>query len=151
VHLLDLVTWWMGDLPTSVYARGRRRTSPELAVDDHLEMVLSFPGDRAAHCEMSRAHRPGSLAQRDVLVVGSAGTLSLPWDGDSGLLVHETGTSAVPADATDGFARQLDGWLDAIEGGTALADGEDGVRAVVMAEAAQRSIDSGKPEVITWI
>lgn len=150
VHLLDLVTWWMGDLPTSVYARGRAHTSAELRIDDHLEMVLRFPGNRAAHCEMSRAHRPGSLAQRDVLVVGTEGTLQLPWDGDSGLLITETGTSALPADTTDAFQRQLDGWLDAVEGGTALADGEDGVRAVALAEAAQRSIDSGRPEVITW-
>jgi predicted dehydrogenase len=145
VHVLDLVSWWLGARPDSVYAKGRGQTDRALRIDDYLELVLTFPGGQVAQCEMSRAHRPGGLAHRDVLVIGTAGTVSLPWDGEPSLVVDERGTSAVPPVSGSAFARQLDGWLDAIEGGRALADGDDGLFAVAMAEAAAESITTGLP------
>jgi predicted dehydrogenase len=148
VHLLDTVTWWMGERPHTVFARGRRQTTAQQTLDDHLELVLSFPGGGVAACEMSRAHRPARLAQRDVLVVGTEGTIAQPPGGDAGELADETGTAALPAVAGDAFARQLDAFLDAVEGGSALAGPSDGVFSIAMAVAAQRSIDSGEPVAI---
>jgi predicted dehydrogenase len=149
VHVLDLVTWWMGARPESVYARGRRQTASELPIYDYLEMVLRFPGDRVAHCELSRAHRPGSLAHRDILITGTDGVLTLPWDGEQSLLFDERGMSALPPTSGSAFARQLDGWLDAIDGGQPIAGGEDGVAAVAMAEAAELSMATGQPVPIS--
>lgn len=148
VHLLDTVTWWMGERPHTVHARGRRQTTSQQTLDDHLELVLSFAGDRVAACEMSRAHRPARLAQRDVLVVGTEGTIAQPPGGDAGEIVDETGTAALPALAGDAFTRQLDAFLDAVEGGSALAGPAEGVFSVAMAVAAQRSIDTGEPVAI---
>lgn len=145
VHLLDTVTWWMGERPDSVYARGRRQTAGQLGIYDHLEMVLEFDGGRFAVCEMSRAHRPGRLAQRDVLVIGTEGTIDQPYRGDGSEILDESGTSLLPALAGDAFVRQLDAWLDAIDGGAALAGPADGVLSVAMAVAAERSIASGAP------
>jgi predicted dehydrogenase len=145
VHLLDTVTWWMGDYPRTVYARGRRQTAGQLGIDDHLELVLGFDGGRFAVCEMSRAHRPARFAQRDVLVVGTEGTIAQPHGGDGSEIVDDTGSSLLPALASDAFARQLDCWLDGVQGGSPLAGPDDGVLAVAMAVAAQRSIESGSP------
>jgi hypothetical protein len=59
--------------------------------------------------------------------------------------VNDSGNSLLPALAGDAFARQLDCWLDGVQGGSALAGSDDGVIAVAMAVAAQRSIESGSP------
>ncbi|HEY0453688.1 Gfo/Idh/MocA family oxidoreductase [Actinophytocola sp.] len=149
VHLLDLVCWWMGARPDSVYARGRKQTAGELEIYDYLELVLRFPGNKIAQCEMSRAHRPGVISHRDVQVIGTAGTLSLPWDAEPSLVLDEQGMSVLLPAGGNGFARQLTGWLDAIAGGDALASGEDGLAAVAMAEAAELSIATGQPVPLT--
>lgn len=141
VHVLDLVTWWMGTAPESVYARGRKQTATELPIYDYLEMVLRFPGGRVAQCEMSRAHRPASNSHRDVLVIGTEGSLELPWDAEQSLLFGESGLTTVPPASGDAFARQLDAWLD----GTPVASGADGLAAVAMAEAAEESMATGQP------
>lgn len=141
VHLLDLVTWWMGATPDSVYARGRRQTAAELPIYDYLEMVLRFPGGRVAHCELSRAHRPSTLTMRDVLVIGTEGTLSLPWDAEQSLVFDERGVSGLPPVGGSAFGRQLDAWLD----GSPVAGGDEGLAAVAMAEAAELSMATGQP------
>ena len=145
VHLLDLVTWWLDDQPISVFARGRKQTAAELEIYDYLEMVVSYENGGTAVCEMSRAHRPGSFAHRDVSVYGSDGTLAQEWDGESSLLFSESGASTVPAAGSNGFAVQLESWLDAIAGGQPATSPQDGVLAVAMGVAAERSIASGEP------
>jgi predicted dehydrogenase len=145
VHLLDLVTWWMDSQPDTVYARGRRQTAAELPIYDYLEMVLRFPRGRVAHCELSRAHRPDRLSHRDVLVIGTEGTLSLPWDAEQSLMFDEQGVSGLLPVSGSAFVRQLDGWLDAVAGGTAIAGGAEGLAAVAMAEAAELSMTTGQP------
>jgi predicted dehydrogenase len=114
-------------------------------------MVLRFPGDRVAHCEMSRAHRPASLFHRDVQVIGTAGTLSLPWDGEQSLVFGEAGLGNLMPVSGDGFARQLDAWLDAVEGGVPIAGGDEGLFAVAMAEAADESMATGQPVPLAGI
>ena len=148
VHLLDLATWWLGGEPTTVFARGRRQTAAELHIYDYLEMVVSYADGASAVCEMSRAHRPGSLGQRDLLVAGTEGIISQDWDGESARLFGEGGTTLVPAAGRDGFAVQLESWLDTIRGGTPAMAVADAVRAVAMGVAVEESIVSGKPVVL---
>ena len=97
VHLLDLVTWWLGDEPLSVYARGRRQTAAELRIYDYLEMSIEYARGGTAVCEMSRAHRPGSFSYRDIMVAGTVGVIEQGWDDESSLLFTEQGLQQVPA------------------------------------------------------
>jgi predicted dehydrogenase len=145
VHLLDLVTWWTGDRPETVYARGRRQTAAELEIYDYLEMTVGFAGGATALCEMSRGHRPASYSARDVLVVGDEGILTLPADAEGGTVVDESGTGTLAPAGTNGFAVQLGAWLDAIDGAEPLMTPGDGVLAVAMGVAAERSIATGVP------
>jgi predicted dehydrogenase len=145
VHLLDLATWWLGDTPVSVYARGRKQTAAELRIYDYLEMVVSYASGATAVCEMSRAHRPGSLAQRELLVTGTEGVVSQGWDGEASMLFGEAGTGLVPAVGGNGFVVQLESWLDAIGGAPPAMPVEDAVRAVAMGVAVEESIASGEP------
>ena len=144
VHLLDLASWWLGARPTSVRARGAKQTSGDLAIHDYLEMVVTYEDGATAVCEMSRAHRPTSLAHRDVLVLGTDGVLTHEWDDEAALLIDDRGTSLVPAAGRDGFAVQLESWLDAIEGGTPMMSADDALTAVALGVAVERSIASGQ-------
>lgn len=145
VHLLDLATWWIGGQPVSVFARGRKATAAELDIYDYLEMVVRYADGSTAVCEMSRGHRTGSLNVRDVLVLGTEGTLTLPWDGDSSIVLAEQGAGLVPAAGRDGFAVQLTAWIDAINGAAAAMSPAEAVNAVAMGVAAERSIVTGQP------
>jgi predicted dehydrogenase len=145
VHLLDLASWWLGDAPRSVVARGARQTSSALPIYDYLEMVVTYGGGATAVCEMSRAHRPTSISHRDVLVFGTEGVLSHGWDDEAALLIDDRGTAVVPAQGRDGFAVQLESWLDAIEGGSPMMAPGDALSAVALGVAVERSIDSGVP------
>lgn len=150
IHLLDLVTWWLSAAPVSVYARGRKQTAHELAIHDYLEMTVSYDGATAI-CEMSRGHRPASLGYRELFVAGTDGMISQDWDGESALLFSEAGLRLVPAAAGDGFAAQLDGWLNAIDGGEPVVRVQEAVLAVALAEAAERSIQRGEPVQIAEV
>ncbi|MGH3240957.1 MAG: Gfo/Idh/MocA family protein, partial [Spirillospora sp.] len=145
VHLLDLVTWWTGDTPETVYARGRRQTAAELGIHDYLEMTVGFAGGATAVCEMSRGHRPASFARREVMVAGTGGILTLPWDAEAGTVTDETGTALLPPGGSDGFAAQISAWADAVGGARPAVTGADGLLAVAMGVAAQRSIATGLP------
>lgn len=145
VHLLDLVTSWIKDEPISVYARGRKQTAAELGIYDYLEMTVEYAGGGTAVCEMSRGHRPSSVDRREVLVLGTDGILHLPPDHWGAPLVAESGTSVLYPQAADGFAVQLDAWLDAIDGAEPAMTAADAVRAVALGVATERSIELGQP------
>ncbi|SFP18271.1 Gfo/Idh/MocA family oxidoreductase [Actinomadura madurae] len=149
VHLLDLVTWWTGGTPETVYARGRRQTAAELGIHDYLEMTVGFADGTAAVCEMSRGHRPASFARRDVMVAGTGGILTIPWDAEAGTVTDESGTALLPPGGTDGFAAQIAAWADAVTGAPPAVTGADGLLAVAMGVAAERSIASGLPVRVT--
>ncbi len=147
VHVLDLVTWWIGRKPVSVYARGQRRTAAELDIDDYLELVVEYDGGAVAICEMSRAHRPANLSLRDVVVQGTGGLLTIPWDAEGTVLADERGTSHLPAAGSDAFTDQLDAWLSVIRGErpAQVAGGPEATLAVALSVAARRSIATGRP------
>ncbi|NUR91715.1 MAG: Gfo/Idh/MocA family oxidoreductase [Nonomuraea sp.] len=146
VHLLDLVTWWIGDEPVTVHARGQRRTAAELDIHDHLEMVVSYAGGATAICEMSRAHRPAGLSARDVVVQGTAGLLTMEWDGEGVIVADERGTHLATEGAAAGFAAQLSAWLDTVTGGAGEGPaGEEALLSVALGVAAERSMELGRP------
>jgi predicted dehydrogenase len=149
VHLLDLAGWWLSGEspaePVTVFARGRKQTAAELRIYDYLEMIVSYADGSTAVCEMSRAHRPGSLAQRELLVLGTGGLISQDWDGESALLFGEGGTTGVAAAGGNGFVAQLEAWLDAIGGAPAAMPVADAVRAVELGVAVEESISTGRP------
>jgi predicted dehydrogenase len=145
VHLLDLVTWWIGQPPVSVYARGAKQTSAELDIQDYLEMVVQYADGAVAICEMSRGHRPQSLSYRDVLVQGSTGTLTVPWDGEANLVIDERGPSNAPIPGGNGFASQFAAWITAVRGeAPPPVTGAEGAMAVALGVAAEQSMATGR-------
>ncbi len=144
VHLLDLATWWIDDVPDTIYVQGRKETSANLAIDDYLSMIVRYRGGATAVCEMSRANRPRTFAYRDVFVQGTRGALRLPWDAESGLAFLEGGTSLLPGNGQLGFDREVAAWVAAIRGEAAAAvTGEEARLAVAIAVAGEESLRSG--------
>jgi predicted dehydrogenase len=145
VHVLDLATWWLSADPVRVHARGRRQTAAQLRIYDYLEMIIEYADGAVAVCEMSRAHRPGSLGMRELQVIGTDGVISEEWTDESALLFTETGTTLVPAAGVDGFAAQFESFVDAIQGAAPGMPVSDAVRAVALAVAVEESIATGEP------
>jgi predicted dehydrogenase len=144
IHLLDLVTWWIGDTPESIYVQGRKETSARLAIDDYLSMIVRFRSGCTAVCEMSRANRPRTFAYRDLFVQGTRGALRLPWDAEAGLAFLEAGTSLLPGNGQLGFDREVANWVAAIRGETKpVVTGKEARLAVAMAVAGEDSLRGG--------
>jgi predicted dehydrogenase len=144
IHLLDLVTWWIGDVPEAIYVQGRKETSANLAIDDYLSMMVRYRGGATAVGEMSRANRPRTFAYRDVFVQGTRGALRLPWDAEAGLAFLEGGTSLLPGNGQIGFDREVAAWAAAIRGEARPAvSGQEARLAVAMAVAGEESLRAG--------
>lgn len=152
IHLLDLVTWWVGDEPVSVYVQGRKETSGDLEMHDYLSMVVRYRGGATAVCEMSRANRPRTFQYRDVFVQGTQGALSLPWDGEEGLAFLEGGTSLLPGDGQAGFDREVAAWISAVRGESAPAiSGDEARLSVALALAGEDSLRTGEVVPLTAV
>jgi predicted dehydrogenase len=146
VHLLDLVTWWLGAAPTRVMARGQKLTSAHLEIWDYFHVVVGYAGGAAAVVEFSRGSRPRGAVERSLTVAGDGGMISVPVDGWGGLIRVDEGTSPLGFDGQQGFDREVAAWVEAAAQGTASpVTAEDGSLAVRLAVAAEASITAGKP------
>lgn len=143
VHLLDLVTWWLDDEPAHVHALGRKQSAAQLEIHDYMLITVGYTSGATAVCEISRANHPRWLRYRDIFVQGTRGSLRMPWDGDGPLLFADQGTTPVST-APDPFREQARAWIAAVRGvSSPTVTGHDGYRAVLLAEAAERSLSSG--------
>jgi predicted dehydrogenase len=146
VHLLDLVTWWLGAEPVEVMARGQRLTSPHLRIWDYFHVAIAYSNGAAAVVEFSRGSRPRGGVERSVTVGGDAGYMTVPVDGWGGLLRTEDGTSPLGFDGQQGFDREVAAWVAACaHGGGPPVTARDGRRAVQLAIAAESSIANSAP------
>jgi predicted dehydrogenase len=146
VHGLDLVTWWLGDEPASVMARGVMSTSGTLRIHDHFAVQVRYRGGAVATVEVSRAGRPRSIVLRESVVAGEAGIVRQTPGGGGGSLFNEAGAAPLGFDAQRGFDREVGGWLEAIlRGGRPPVSAAEGRTALAMALAAERSLVTGVP------
>jgi predicted dehydrogenase len=146
VHGLDLVTWWLGDEPTEVMARGVLATSGALRVHDHFSVQVRYRGGAVATVEVSRAGRPRSIVLRESAVAGPLGIVRQTPQGGGGTLLNEAGTVPLGFDAQSGFDRQMSAFLRSVRvGGPAPVTALDGRRALAMSLAAERSLRTGRP------
>ena len=145
VHMLDLVTWWLGDEPVELMARGQKLTSANLQIWDYFHVVIGYAGGAAAVVEFSRGSRPRGGVERSLTVAGTEGFLSIPADGWGGLLRTDEGTAPVGFDGQQGFDREVAAWVQAAtHGDPAPVTPQDGRRAVQLALAAEDSIATGR-------
>jgi myo-inositol 2-dehydrogenase/D-chiro-inositol 1-dehydrogenase len=154
IHDLDMARWLLGEEPTSVYARGGALVDPAIGAAGDIDtavVVLQTASGRL--CQITNSRRCTYGYDQRIEVFGSAGMVRAG---------NVTATTVETADAA-GFASEpalpffleryamayrieLAEFLKALRGEPArLVSGRDGLRALELADAAQRSLDEGRP------
>jgi myo-inositol 2-dehydrogenase/D-chiro-inositol 1-dehydrogenase len=154
IHDFDTARWMLGEEPVEVFAYGATLVDPaigEAGDIDSAMVLLKTASGRMAHINNSRRASYG-YDQR-VEVHGSAGRLIA--GNRVGTTVELADANAVSADKplhffleryADAYRIELAAFLDALERGTPMPVGaEDGRRALVLADAAFRSLQEGRP------
>lgn len=143
VHLLDLVPWLTGLRFHEVFALSQpdRR---EGVSDETLAILAQL--DAGCHAVI-RASREIPFAENDLLIEGTAGTLStsaLRWAEEYTLRIKSaSGLVEEHFAATPTYRREIEAFEDEIRGGRSLLpSGEEGVRTIEIATAVLESIHS---------
>ena len=136
-HVLDLLLWWLGDWTSLRY-----RDDAEGGVEAECEVELAFESGAHAVVELSHTR----VLRNSCVVSGTRGVLEVgAWGrraevrlalSDGALL---QGTASHPSSSDEGvpavFARQLDDFVEAIQGGRPpLVTGAEGERSVSLIE-----------------
>ncbi|MBX9592882.1 MAG: inositol 2-dehydrogenase [Roseomonas sp.] len=154
IHDFDMARWMLGEEPTEVFATGAvlvDKAIGEAGDIDSAMIILKTASGRMAHINNSRRAAYG-YDQR-VEVHGSAGRLIA--GNRVGTTVEQADGKTVATDLplhffleryADAYRIELAAFLDAVANGTPMPVGaEDGRQALVLADAAYRSLTEGRP------
>ena len=154
IHDLDMARWLLGEEPVTVFARGSALVDPAIGAAGDIDtavVILETKGGRLGQITNSRRCVYG-YDQR-IEVFGSAGLVRA--DNVSATTVETAGAGGFQREPAlpffleryaAAYRNELGEFLKALRGKAArLASGDDGLRALALADAAQRSLDSGSP------
>ena len=154
IHDFDMARFLLGEEPIEVFALGSSLVDPAIGkagdVDTAAVLLKTASGKI---CQISNSRRATYGYDQRIEVHGSKGLLSAA-------NVHETtvsfaGAGGVTADPVQNFflerysaayRNEVDAFIDAVVNGNSPSpDGNDGLRAQMLADAATESRQSGKP------
>ena len=157
IHDFDMARWLVGEEPVEVFAAGSvlfdRNIGEAGDVDSAVALLKTVSGKL---CSISNSRHCSDGYDQRIEVFGSSGMLKA---GD------ETATTAATPDSSgsqggverpffleryaEAYRIQMDGFLKGLKGECVdLADGVDGLRALILADCAQNSLTSGKPVLV---
>jgi predicted dehydrogenase len=149
-HDLDAARWLVGEID-EVTARGAALASPEigeLGQVDHVIVLLRFESGALGVVENSLASGYGFDCRCEI--TGSEGTLRIDRPHLSAVECLSAGRSGFRLTSTflqrfaDAYPRELEAFAAAVAGtGRVEVGGADGLAAVVLAHAAERSLEQG--------
>ena len=154
IHDFDMANYLMGEVPVSIVASGACLIDPEIGKAGDIDtavVILSYADGRLAVIKNSR--RAGYGYDQRLEVLGADGFLQAN-NMLENTVVKSTIDGIVSAKPTyfflerymSAYKAEWAAFVDAVQTGTAIpVTLEDGVQALVMAEAAKQSFDSGKP------
>lgn len=154
IHDLDIARWLLGEEPVRVFASGSVLVDPEIGKAGDVDtaiVVLETASGRLCHITNSRRCSYG-YDQR-IEVFGSEGMVRAGNATQTRVeSANATGFHSEPAlpffleRYADAYRLQLDKFLRVVDGQSLqIPGGEDGLRALEIADAAQRSADEGIP------
>jgi predicted dehydrogenase len=150
VHDTDFVQFCFGK-PTAVYSRGYIKHTGAI---DHVVTQYEVPGGAIVHAEGSWAMAPGFGFSMGYTVNFERATVDYDMArGPEGLKVFEGGNArVVTCPGPDGYVREVEHVLSQIQAGAraAVIAPEEGLHAVQICEAEERSVRSGKLEPVTY-
>jgi myo-inositol 2-dehydrogenase/D-chiro-inositol 1-dehydrogenase len=159
IHFFDLARWIAGLDPTEVYATGSTLAEPRLADYGDVDtsaVTLRLP--TGALVQIDSARRTGYGYDERIEVLGSTGMAQARRHRTGAVSRYHAGRVIDDGLHTGWFERvkptyaaALDHFVTTLEHGDAITPSlDDGLKAQAIAEAATRSLTSGKSEAITY-
>jgi myo-inositol 2-dehydrogenase/D-chiro-inositol 1-dehydrogenase len=154
IHDLDMGRWLLGEEPVEVFARGSALVSREIGaagdVDTAMVILRTASGTM---CQIANSRRCAFGYDQRIEVFGSEGSASAGNHTTTSVtMAGKGGYSTEPAlpffleRYAAAYRLELEDFLNALEGkAVELATGEDGRKALKLADAAQASVTSGQP------
>ena len=154
IHDLDMARWLLGEEPVEIHAWGSVLVDPNVAkLGDVDSAMLTLRTAGGALCHINNSRRASYGYDQRVEVLGATGMLQA--GNRVPTTVSHWGKDAVSADKplyffleryAEAYTAELDHFVDVLVGkAEPQVSGEDGRRALVLAEAAYESLKSGRP------
>lgn len=158
IHDLDMARWLLGAEPVEIFARGSALVDPEIgaAGDIDTAMVMLRTADGRL-CQIANSRRCSFGYDQRIEAFGAAGMVCANnHTATSVTVAGKQGYTSEPAlpffleRYADAYRLELLDFISALNGRKVeLATGEDGRRALLLADAAQRSLTSGAPVALS--
>ena len=147
---IDLAVWLFGGLPSEVYATGRRVSHGGIDQPDYVQVHLGFEGDGMSVIDYS-ASLPAGPGYHFLSMIGSKGAAYADDHHNVNLVYGNGGTRAIdPGGGVGHILAQLQEFADAVrEDREPAPTGADGRSALLVAEAAEESMSSGRTARLT--
>ena len=157
IHDFDMGRWLLGEEPVEVYAAGSVLVDQSIGdAGDVDTAVATLKTASGRLCQITNSRRCSYGYDQRIEVFGSSGMARA--DNQRETLVEVAGSSGFVRDPTlpffleryaDAYRIQLDKFLRAVNGERLdLPGGNDGLRALQLADAAQRASDEGHPVAV---
>lgn len=151
IHDFDLARYMLGEEPTEVFALGGRLIDPDMmgALDDHDTAMIVMRTERGTQCHINNSRtaiygydqRVELLGDRGMVVSGNRRPHEMVRYCDSATGMAEPYLLFFIERYAEAFRAEIDAFVDCVDTGAApLVGFEDGRRALILAEAAYRSL-----------
>ena len=160
IHDFDMGRWLLGEEPVEVWATASCLVNPEIAAtySDYDTAMIVMRTATGKQCHINNCRQAAYGYDQRLEVFGSAGMLAN--DNLRATTLRRFGTSATETRDpllhffleryAQSYARELDAFVDALESKSAMpVTGEDGRRALLLADAALQSAKTGQPVAVT--
>lgn len=160
IHDFDMARFLLGEEPVSVFATGSALVDAGIGAMgdfDSASVVMTTAGGR--HCSISNSRRASYGYDQRIEVLGSKGAVAAEnqrpvsielatLDGYLRPPLHDFFMTRY----TQAYAAEIAAFVDVVEAGTAPSpDGRDGLAALVLAEAALKSVAEGRAVAVSEI
>jgi myo-inositol 2-dehydrogenase/D-chiro-inositol 1-dehydrogenase len=153
IHDFDMARWLLGEEPVEVFAAASVLVDPAIGEAGDVDTaVVTLRTQSGALCQISNSRRAVYGYDQRIEALGSSGALRAENMVES--TVSFAGTNGIVSDKplhfflerySEAYRRELDHFIAAIAGSaTPLVGGDDGIKALALADAAFESSRTGR-------
>lgn len=155
IHDLDMARWLLGEEPVTVFATGGCLIDPAIGEAGDIDTaVLVLRTASGVHCQITNSRRSAYGYDQRIEAFGEKGMLRA--ENETATRVQRAGADGFLTEPAlpffleryrEAYRLEIADFLDAVSGNAhgPLASADDGVRALVLADAAEASRASGNP------
>jgi len=159
IHDLDMARWLLGEEPVEIFAAASCLVDPAIgAAGDVDSALVTLKTASGALCQISNSRRASYGYDQRIEAHGAKGMLragnlvesTLEYSGSDGI-VGEKPLHFFLERYAAAYRSELDAFIEAVAGRTAPpTSGEDGLRALILADAAVESVKSGRAVAVRY-